>query len=59
MGPENDDSIDTNTSALARRCAQIKQRIRLSKCVHPEKSLIFMLDITGPSGLNIVQIVIK
>lgn len=47
MGPENDDSIDSNTSKLARICAQIKQRIRLDKCVHPEKSLIFVLSLDG------------
>ena len=27
----------------ARRCAQIKNRLRLAECVHPEKSLIIRL----------------
>lgn len=43
MGPENDDSIDINTSQLARKCAQIKQRLRLARCIHPEKSLVIKL----------------
>lgn len=47
MGPENDDSIDINTSQLARKCAQIKHRLRLANCVHPEGSLIFMFNIDG------------
>jgi len=31
----------------ARRCAQIKQIIKLSKCEHPEDAEEFMLGING------------
>lgn len=31
----------------ARRCAQIKQRLRLAECIHPEKSLIFLFGLNN------------
>mgnify|MGYP003441801579 FL=1 len=39
--------IDRGEPSIARKCAQIKHRLRLANCVHPEGSLIFMLAIDG------------
>ena len=35
--------IDKGEPSIARKCAQIKHRLRLAECVHPEKSLIIKL----------------
>ena len=39
MGPDSQNDQPSD----GRRCACLKQQIRLAKCIHPEKSLVIKL----------------